>query len=64
MTSIFYVTVVCPECGWCGVVRDCAPDVDGDGSLGCPDCLSVVTELQRVYLDVRMVIGDENLPEM
>ncbi len=63
--SILDVTVVCPECGWYGVVRDCAPDVDGEGGLGCPDCLSVVTEIQRtVYLDARMVIGDEDLPEI
>jgi len=30
------------SCGWCGTVGDCEPDVDGDGSLGCPVCFSVV----------------------
>jgi hypothetical protein len=44
MISILDVTVVCPECGWYGTVRDCESDVDGDGELGCPDCLSVVVQ--------------------
>jgi len=26
------------KCGWSGTVYDAVPDVDGDGSLGCPDC--------------------------
>lgn len=30
------------SCGWVGVVWDCEPDVDGDGSLGCPECFKVV----------------------
>lgn len=33
----------CPGCGWAGTVGDCEPDVDGDGSLGCPRCNQVVT---------------------
>lgn len=32
----------CPSCGWTGTVRDCEPDVDGDGSLGCPKCFTIV----------------------
>ncbi len=28
----------CPCCGWEGTVYECEPDVDGDGSLGCPVC--------------------------
>lgn len=32
----------CLECDWNGTVWDCEPDVDGDGSLGCPECLAVV----------------------
>jgi len=32
----------CP-CGWSGTVADCIGDVDGDGSLGCPRCESVIT---------------------
>lgn len=31
----------CP-CGWVGTVWDCEGDVDGDGNLGCPNCLEVV----------------------
>ena len=31
--------VKCPACGWKGIVDDCEPDVDGDGSPGCPICL-------------------------
>lgn len=30
-------------CGWAGTVWDCEGDVDEDGSLGCPECLQVVT---------------------
>ena len=41
--SIFDVPCHCDKCGWGGTVDSCEPDVDGDGSLGCPDCLSVVT---------------------
>jgi hypothetical protein len=29
-------------CGWTGTVYDCEPDVDGDGSLGCPECEKVI----------------------
>lgn len=32
----------CDNCGWSGVVLDCEGDVDGEGSLGCPQCLKVV----------------------
>ncbi len=32
----------CGDCGWSGVVLDCVGDVDGEGSLGCPECLKVV----------------------
>ncbi len=30
------------SCGWWGIVYDCEPDVDGEGSLGCPRCLKIV----------------------
>ena len=36
------VACVCPVCGWTGTVGECEPDVDGDGSLGCPKCNAVV----------------------
>lgn len=32
----------CLSCGWEGCVNDCEPDVDGDGSLECPKCRTVV----------------------
>ena len=36
------VKCFCTQCDWTGTVGDCEPDVDGDGSLGCPVCLTVV----------------------
>lgn len=50
----------CPTCGWQGVTGDCKTDVDGDGNLGCPECieekLTVVVEqhfdTDSVYLGV------------
>lgn len=30
-------------CGWSGKVEECEPDIDGDGNLGCPNCLLVVS---------------------
>jgi len=41
LPKIGEVRVWC-SCGWSGRVYDCEPDVDGDGSLGCPVCLLVV----------------------
>jgi len=38
------VKVRCPKCGWRGTIGDCEPDVDGDGNLGCPECLTVVDQ--------------------
>lgn len=29
-------------CGWSGTVWGCEADVDGDGSLGCPECGRVI----------------------
>ena len=31
----------CP-CGWSGTVGEMDPDVDGEGSLGCPECGVVI----------------------
>ena len=28
----------CSACNWEGTLYDCEPDVDGDGSPGCPEC--------------------------
>jgi len=43
--SIVNVMMRCLKCGWIGAVLDCEPDVDGDGSLGCPKCLAICQEL-------------------
>jgi hypothetical protein len=42
--SILDVEMICPLCGWKGTVKDCEPDADGDGGLGCPveDCGGMV----------------------
>lgn len=42
--SIHDVPMLCPNCGWQGAVSECEPDVDGDGSLGCPTCQAVVRD--------------------
>ncbi len=42
MKSIMIEKVICPKCGWTGTIGDCEPDVDGDGNIGCPECLTVV----------------------
>ena len=39
--SLFKVPCSC-SCGWSGIVDDLEPDVDGEGSLGCPECMKVV----------------------
>lgn len=44
MNSITDALCYCFVCDWAGTVYDCLPDVDGDGSLGCPCCKSVITE--------------------
>lgn len=40
--SILAVSVQCGVCGWAGIVKECEPDVDGNGSLGCPRCRNIV----------------------
>ena len=44
--SVFEIPVRCvaPECGWSGTVGEAVPDVDGDGSMGCPKCGRIVKE--------------------
>ncbi len=44
MKSILDVKLKCPKCGLEATVGDAEPDVDGEGSLGCPKCLSVMVE--------------------
>lgn len=43
-SSITEVQMRCDNCEWTGTVWECEPDVDGDGSLGCPECLEIVIE--------------------
>ena len=45
MESILEQPCLCPECGWEGTVATATPDIDGDGSLGCPLC-AVCVEVQ------------------
>lgn len=46
--SILDVLMICPLCDAISTVGTCEPDVDGDGSLGCPqaDCGGVVHEFK------------------
>jgi hypothetical protein len=39
--------VECTEnaCDWYGIVSDCLPDVDGQGTIGCPLCQAAVGEI-------------------
>jgi len=43
------------HCGWRGCVGDCFPDVDEEGSLGCPMCLAVLTVTMRSWRLRRML---------
>ena len=48
--SIMDVPMKCPLCGTITRLGDCEPDVDGDGSPGCPlpDCGGIVkAELEK-----------------
>lgn len=53
LKSITEMGMVCPKCDWTGTVYSAEPDVDGDGSLGCPKCLTIVTpdEKHKLYLE-------------
>ena len=42
LMSIADTPARCPACTWEGRAGECEPDVDGDGSLGCPRCNAVV----------------------
>ena len=61
MQKIGDVRGSCSRCGWWGTVYEAEPDIDGDGSLGCPQCLSVVEfgapnkSVQRTALQVRIL---------
>ena len=36
----------CEKCGWTEKVDAMEPDIDGDGSLGCPGCSAVIVVRQ------------------
>lgn len=47
LRSVLDVPMICALCGKISRAGDCEPDVDGEGSLGCPlpDCGGIVKEL-------------------
>jgi hypothetical protein len=44
LKSILEEPMVCTVCGLITLVGDCEPDIDGEGSLGCPDCKCLMKE--------------------
>lgn len=44
LKSILDVKLKCPACKFKCSVDKAFPDVDGDGSLGCPICFTVMVE--------------------
>lgn len=43
------IRLTCVHCGWWGGLYEAIPDVDGDGSYGCPDCETVLdTSLETI----------------
>ena len=55
LISIMDVKVKCPECGLVVRVGDAEPDIDGDGSLGCPRCLSMLSTSSADWLNKRTI---------
>ncbi len=53
--SILEVKMKCPECMLITTVDLCEPDIDGDGSLGCPRCLAV---------DKKKIVVQELIPKL
>ena len=51
MKRITEVDAWCSKCGWTGSVGECIPDVDGDGSLGCPTCETVVETEEKEEIE-------------
>jgi hypothetical protein len=47
LPSIGDVFCECPNCHWRGTVSGCIPDVNGNGSLGCPDCRWIVLAFHK-----------------
>lgn len=48
LASILDVPMKCELCGTITRAGECEPDVDGDGSLGCPlpDCGGIAKEVE------------------
>ena len=48
LTSILDAPLRCQLCGKVSRAGDCEPDIDGDGSLGCPepDCGGTMQEVR------------------
>lgn len=44
LTSILDVKLKCPLCNFKFTVGEGFPDVDGDGSIGCPICFAVAVK--------------------
>jgi len=42
LLKVGIVAVSCSNCGWAGTVDDTLPDIDGEGSLGCPKCENII----------------------
>jgi hypothetical protein len=47
LPSIGDQVCLCSNCGWMGTVYDCESDIDGDGSLGCPECETVIVVIAK-----------------
>lgn len=43
------VKLKCPECGLITTVGQAEPDIDGEGSLGCPRCLCATKKKIVMY---------------
>lgn len=54
MTSIGDVKCRCQYCDWFGTVYDCEPDVNGEGSLGCPECSRVMRDVSNYEICERV----------
>lgn len=54
MSNILDHELQCPYCGTIVTVGNAEPDIDGDGNLGCPFCL---TEADRKIVLEEIVTG-------
>ena len=64
-SNITSVPCKCIECNWTGTVWDCEGDVDGDGNLGCPECLTIIevkSDIEPGYIYC-LTCGDFHAPD-